>query len=590
MTAAPATMASATAAILILGVLLLSTAASSTATTSRRPNILFLMADEMDGRIMDPDSPQVKPPMPNLNRLAASGANFAISYNQAPQCVPSRSAMMVGLRTDQIEVWDNFVGGAAVNGSLTDVDHKCVASFNRSFCEAAADRQKAPPTWIDHLAEAGYGINLYGKMHAGFGLDRYPGSIQEFPFNNPTGKATSKEAKELREWTRGLGPETNVKGVVQASKCAHPSESLKRPALSVDYQCMDSCVAALRGGLFSNSSAPQLLYCSIIVPHPPYQSNSTFMQAVANLTVDVPRLVPHGDCHPNDRTTSIIKGLWEMDSFAPEAVIYARRVYFSMCYEADVMLGEILSALDESGERENTFVIMLSDHGEDNFEHRQQGKNNMYDSASRVVTLASGPGIKPGQVLRNTLASLNDVFPTVLDMAGVRLDGPAEERLAGSSLLPLISSSPHGAGLGASSRPRRDYVIAQYHSVFSVTGTFMVRQGSLKLIEYGPNEPFGQNFPPQLFDLETDPWELHDLAQTAPDDVKRLQAILAKELNITEVDSRAKETQRKLFLDTVWQGSKSCQEIFEGIYGKGSLNGSDYDRIQQWTGQRCIFS
>lgn len=59
---------------------------------------------EMDGRIFDPTSPQVKPPQPNLNRLAASGAVFARAYAQSPQCVPSRSALMVGLRTDQIEV------------------------------------------------------------------------------------------------------------------------------------------------------------------------------------------------------------------------------------------------------------------------------------------------------------------------------------------------------------------------------------------------------------------------------------------------------------------------------------------------------
>ena len=58
-----------------------------------RPNILFLMADEMDGRILDPSSPQLKPPMPNLNALAASGALFTTAYNQAPQCVPSRSAV-----------------------------------------------------------------------------------------------------------------------------------------------------------------------------------------------------------------------------------------------------------------------------------------------------------------------------------------------------------------------------------------------------------------------------------------------------------------------------------------------------------------
>merc|ERR1719472_29601 len=91
------------------------------------PNILFLMADEMDGRILDPSSPQLKPPMPNLNALAASGALFTTAYNQAPQCVPSRSAMLVGLRTDQLRVYDNFVGGIAVDGDRTQPDSHCVS-------------------------------------------------------------------------------------------------------------------------------------------------------------------------------------------------------------------------------------------------------------------------------------------------------------------------------------------------------------------------------------------------------------------------------------------------------------------------------
>ena len=149
-----------------------------------RPNILFLMADEMDGRIMDPASPQVKPPMPNLNALASSGALFTTAYNQAPQCVPSRSAMMVGLRTDQIGVYDNFVGGIARNGNATDPDHYCIQAFGKSACIKMALRQAAPPTFIDRLHDAGYGITLYGKMHAGWGLDRYPGSIQECAFSS----------------------------------------------------------------------------------------------------------------------------------------------------------------------------------------------------------------------------------------------------------------------------------------------------------------------------------------------------------------------------------------------------------------------
>jgi hypothetical protein len=102
--------------------------------TAGKPNILFLMADEMDGRIMDPTSQQVHPPMPNLSKLAAAGAVMTTTYSESPQCVPSRSSMMAGLRTDQIMVYDNFVGMVATNGNASDPDHHCVQSFGKAAC------------------------------------------------------------------------------------------------------------------------------------------------------------------------------------------------------------------------------------------------------------------------------------------------------------------------------------------------------------------------------------------------------------------------------------------------------------------------
>ena len=78
--------------LLCLSVCLLSVSAAPMK-RSGRPSILFLMADEMDDRIMDPSSPQLKPPLPSLNALASSGALFITAYNQASQRVPSRSAV-----------------------------------------------------------------------------------------------------------------------------------------------------------------------------------------------------------------------------------------------------------------------------------------------------------------------------------------------------------------------------------------------------------------------------------------------------------------------------------------------------------------
>ena len=62
-------------------------------------------------------------------------------------------------------------------------------------------------------------------------------------------------------------------------------------------------------------------------------------------------------------------------ALVPKAEIeYFRRVYFSMCYEADTLLGQLIDALDQSGARQQTYILMISDHGEDCTEHRQTGK------------------------------------------------------------------------------------------------------------------------------------------------------------------------------------------------------------------------
>jgi choline-sulfatase len=114
---------------LLLGLALLRGAAGVPAAAPPKSDhgILFLFSDEMDGRIHDPASPQTKPPLPNLKRLAQAGALFTTTYSQSPQCVPSRSALMVGLRTDQIEVYDNFVGLAGYTSLHTHIQPLAVS-------------------------------------------------------------------------------------------------------------------------------------------------------------------------------------------------------------------------------------------------------------------------------------------------------------------------------------------------------------------------------------------------------------------------------------------------------------------------------
>ena len=192
-------------AVLQPGLLLLATAtaaaAAATANAAAAPSILFLMVDEMDGRTVDPTSPQFKPPTPNLAKLAARGAQFLYTYSESPQCVPARSSMLAGRLTHKIAVWDNFVGIAGVSGrgvtNATALDKHCVAAMGAAACAGfAATQNVVGGTFIDQLDAHGYNVTLYGKMHAGAGLDRFPGELDAWPFTSP------KNAKAAGEWSR----------------------------------------------------------------------------------------------------------------------------------------------------------------------------------------------------------------------------------------------------------------------------------------------------------------------------------------------------------------------------------------------------
>eukprot|EP00662_Eupelagonemidae_sp_cell21_P037588 gene37588-57791_t len=116
--------------------------------SSAAPHVLFLMVDQMDGRVLDPASPlHAIPALPNLRGLAAKGASFTNTYITSPQCVPSRSAMVV---------WDNSRGIVAVDGNASRLDPHCVDEYGSATCAEWAAR--APQTFVDVLSHKGVNI------------------------------------------------------------------------------------------------------------------------------------------------------------------------------------------------------------------------------------------------------------------------------------------------------------------------------------------------------------------------------------------------------------------------------------------------
>ena len=536
--------------------------------------------------------------------------------------------MLTGKRTDQIKVWGNTFGIAAKRNKLntnaqaqSNTDKHCERSwYGPETCRNAIEYQSGVPadgTFVDRLFNHGYNVTLNGKMHVGAGLDEYPGKIHDFPF------AAEPWDSMARYHSRPLGPVIGTKGVEPHSKTRWTvPDDLPQPARPYDYKTANDCRAAISGGIFS-SDKPQFLYCSLLVPHPKYQSNSTYMDLVKGLNFSYPEQIPWGQVHPYDLFAIAQKKTGDADQTAkdsPETIEHFRHVYFSMIREADELLGSIVDALDSApgNVRDDVYIVFLSDHGDQMVEHRMDGKNNMYEAAARVPIIINGPGIAKQQEI-GTLVSLADIYPTLMHLAHVQkptgLEGyslmdlvqhetPLEEveqrvQSQGGNSTRKLEKGPLGAYGGGqeettraddveeSSRP--DYIVAQYHSAYSVTGQFMVRQGDWKLITYGSMPKGEADFPPQLFNIPKDPWELHDMSREHPEVVSAMSKILDEHMDWRLADAESKEFNRWWFKKYVVDkrgGSKTCMKTMQWLFGP-TFNSSDASRTASWLGESC---
>jgi len=176
-------------------------------------------------------------------------------------------------------------------------------------------------------------------------------------------------------------------------------------------------------------------------------------------------------------------------------------------------------------------VLYTSDHGDNLGARGLWGKSTMYEEVAGVPLIIKGPGIPQGTKI-NEPTNHVDTYPFILECAGAS----APEMYDGHPGHSLFD-------LAAGSSPDRN-VLTEYHGMGSTTGAFMIRHGRYKYVHYVA-------YPAQLFDLETDPEELRDLALDSAysDVVTECRDRLYKICDPAEVDARAKKRQAELLAE-----------------------------------------
>ncbi|MDO9542860.1 MAG: sulfatase-like hydrolase/transferase [Kiritimatiellia bacterium] len=347
--------------------------------SQKRPNIIFIHTDSMDGRAMGcMGHPALSRSTPNLDCLAREGVLFRNAYSNNPICCPSRSSMWSGLYTHHCEGWNNHKG-------LSESD----------------------PTFLNHLVRTGYSSKILGKTDY---LSGY-----------------HTERAKVSAWTRSaniMSPNYRI-----GPPCVLDDY---RPRVSQgDWHNIDEAAAWLRRK--KTSDAPFFLYLGIHAPHPPFVTSRYYLDMIDESRVVLPPLDENK--HPVLAYQRCNKN-W-LHGFSDENIRLVRRIYFAMIAEVDAMLGELLKTVRETGQAGSTHVIFSSDHGELALEHRQFFKMSPYEPSVRVPLIIRGPGIRPN-VTAETLVALVDIYPTLMDMAQL----PHPGGLDGHSLMPELMGRP----------------------------------------------------------------------------------------------------------------------------------------------------
>ena len=166
--------------------------------------------------------------------------------------------------------------------------------------------------------------------------------------------------------------------------------------------------------------------------------------------------------------------------------------YLGLVSFMDAQVGRVLDALDAAGLRDSTRILYTSDHGENAGARGLWGKSNHYQEAVRIPMIVAGADTPFGKVV-DTPVSLVDVYPTILG---------ASERRSWTKTCPVARYS----GLIEAREDRERIVFeGEYHAAGSPSASYMLRKGRFKFIYY-------VGYAPELFDLEADPEETHNLA------------------------------------------------------------------------------
>lgn len=433
--------------------------------SEQRPNILLIVTEQQRGDCLGcEDHPVLL--TPTMDEIAGSGARFRRFYSDCPICMPARRTILSG----------QF---PATHGLLTNVEGL---------------EWEPEATLPQVLREVGYQTRWIGRS-----MHQFPKRAR-FGYEEVENGGYAPET-DYAEWFKANAP--NDCGGWFGGGVMH-NDWTARPWPLPEYLHMTNWTIerALTFLRRRDPTCPFFLTLSFIASHPPLQPPETYFNRYLRTGVPDPHIgewaVPPAKPFGVSSNRVNLRG---------EALLSARAGYYGLLNHLDDQLRRVLNGVIGIRQNSDTIVCLTSDHGEMLGDHYRWAKSVPYEGSARVPFLISAPkdsGIEPRSVV-DTPATLADVMPTLLDLAGVAVPDTVD----GRSLVPAM----RGDGLD------REWVhIEHARSMHALT------DGHEKYV-WNP-----QDGSEQLFNLDDDPNELRDLAPRSPDRLATWRARLVEKL------------------------------------------------------------
>ncbi len=504
-------------------------AAPAIVSRSRTRNVLFISTDDMCNRLGCYGVP-VK--SPNLDRLARSGIRFDRHYCQFPLCGPSRTSLMTGLAPDTTKVWDlrtNFRQTIPQAVTLSQLFHRNgyftaragkIYHYNNpseigtpGFDDPASWQQVSYPAGVDRTHDEGL-VQFFARTGGegrgagrGRGVARAAG--QEGGGGRGRGRAAGPAQRDLSEATwryGGLGPSGTIRiaqdgvtptlpfsqnGDLGVALAGHPSEGTDQ--VITDYLVAEAAIAMMA----EHRNEPWFIGAGFFRPHVPFIVPSTYYDLYRVDEIEVPPFDPSElTVAPSIAYSSTNAN----EGMTPQQHRECLRGYYAAISFVDAQVGRLVDALDRLGLAEDTTIVFWSDHGWMVGEHGQWQKMKRFEPSARVPFIMAGAGVPAtGGVCGRTSEHL-DIYPTLVDLCG--LEG-APPTLHGHSLVPLLS------------RPEAAWDHPAVSQVTRTTPSGPAMGYSLRTERYRYTMWAAGAEGEELYDYETDPRELRNLASDA---------------------------------------------------------------------------